>query len=97
MRSSWDETKTNSQYHFDTKKIDPQFDTVIKLGHFTPSWEDELAEIVGTSQPANWANRGYKGKDEQAPAEDLAAEEYDMSRVGMDPKMGYSSCVTTDK
>ena len=87
MRSSWDETKVNSQYHFDTTRLDPRFDTVIKLGQFTPSWHDELAEIIGTSQPANWANRGYKGRDEQAPAEDLAAEEYDMSRVGMNPKM----------
>jgi hypothetical protein len=87
MKSSWDETKINSRYHFDTKKIDPKFDTVIKLGQFSPSWDKELTEIIRTSQPTNWANRGYKGKDEQAPAEDLAAEEYDMSRVGMDPKM----------
>ena len=87
MRSSWDETKANSQYHFDPKQIDPRFDTVIKLGQFTPAWQVELDEIIGTSQPANWANRGYKGRDEQAPAEDLAAEEYDMSRVGIDPKM----------
>jgi len=87
MKSSWDETKANSRYHFDTKKIDPEFDTVIKLGKFRPSWDNELTEIIRTSRPVNWANRGYKGKDEQAPAEDLAAEEYDMSRVGMDPKM----------
>jgi hypothetical protein len=87
MRSSWDETKVKSQYHFDNDLIDPRFDTVVQLGQFLPCWGDELDKIINTAQPAQWANRGYKGRDEQAPPEDLAAEEYDMSRVGMDPKM----------
>jgi hypothetical protein len=87
MKSSWDETKAKSQYHFDTDLIDPRFDTVINLGQFVNVWQEDLAEIIGTSQPAQWANRGYKGKDVQAPPADLAAEEYDMTRVGMDPKM----------
>jgi hypothetical protein len=87
MRSSWDETKEKSQYHFDTDKMDPRFDTVVNLGQIQPCWESELDKIINTSFPAQWANRGYKGRYEQAPAEDLAAEEYDMERIGMDPKM----------
>jgi len=87
MKSSWDETKAKSQYHFDTDLVDPRFDTVTNLGQFVNVWQDELKEIIETSQPAQWATRGYKGRDEQAPPADLAAEEYDMARVGMDPKM----------
>jgi len=87
MRSSWDETKLKSQYHFNNNLIDPQFDTVINLGQFVNVWQADLDEIISTSSPAQWANRGYKGRNEQAPPEDLAAEEYDMSRVGIDPKM----------
>ena len=87
MRSSWDETKLKSQYHFNNNLIDPQFDTVINLGQFVNVWQADLDEIISTSRPAQWANRGYKGRNEQAPPEDLAAEEYDMSRVGIDPKM----------
>ena len=87
MRSSWDETKAKSQYHFDTTKMDPRFDTVVNLGQIQPCWEKELTEIIDNAFPAQWENRGYKGRYDQAPPEDLAAEEYDMERIGMDPKM----------
>jgi hypothetical protein len=32
MKSSWDNTKSQSQYHFDTTIIDPRYDGVINLG-----------------------------------------------------------------
>ena len=46
-----------------------------------------VADIVANSKPATWETRGYKGEDVPPPREDLIAEEYDISRVGADPKM----------
>jgi hypothetical protein len=43
--------------------------------------------IIANSQPATWATRGYKGEGVHIPSEDLAAEEYDIERVGADPQM----------
>lgn len=85
--SSWDWTKANSAYHFDPKKNDPRWDTVVGLGHITPCWDDELTDIVTNARPATWANRGYKGEGVEVPPEDLVAEKNDIARVGADPEM----------
>ena len=87
MRSSWDETRAKSAYHFDPALKDPRWDTVTGLGHITPCWTEELKEIIATATPATWANRGYKGQGVEVPKPDLAAEEYDLQRVGADPDM----------
>jgi hypothetical protein len=87
MRSSWDETRAKSAYHFDPVLRDPRWDTVTGLGHITPCWTEELKEIIDTARPATWANRGYKGQGVEVPKPDLAAEEYDLQRVGADPDM----------
>ena len=80
MISSWDTTKPRSQYHFNSTKIDPKYDTVIRLGQFTPNWDKELAEVIATAQPATWRTRGQAGNSR--PEEELAAEEYDLEREG---------------
>lgn len=85
MKSSWDSTKHRSQYHFDNFAIDPQYDTVIRLGHIEPTWLNDIETIVAKSQPATWATRGYKRADADIPSDDLASEQYDISRVGADP------------
>ena len=87
MKSSWDETKKSSAYHFDTKRHDSRWDTVTGLGHIQPCWDEELKEIIKNSNPATWATRGYKGKGVEVPPADLAAEEYDLARAGANPKM----------
>jgi hypothetical protein len=87
MRSSWDETRAKSAYHFDPVLRDPRWDTVTGLGHIAPCWTEELKEIIATATPATWANRGYKGQGVEVPKPDLAAEEYDLQRVGADPDM----------
>jgi hypothetical protein len=87
MRSSWDETKAKSNYHFDNLRYDPNVDGHIFLGNIEPCWQDELTEIINNSKPATWETRGYKGEGVPPPREDLIAEEYDISRVGADPKM----------
>lgn len=87
MKSSWDSTKATSAYHFDTQKQDPRWDTVIGLGRFVGDWSAEVEKIIAQSKPATWETRGYKGEGYQVPKPDLAAEEYDLERVGVDPKV----------
>lgn len=89
-RSSWDETVTKSAYHFNPTRMDPRWDTVVGLGYIVPNWEDDLEGIITNAKPAQWANRGYKGEGIEAPPADLAAEEYDLERIGADPKMTVS-------
>ena len=87
MISSWDATKQGSAYHFNTQQMDPRWDTVIGLGRLTPTWVSDIENIVEKSKPATWATRGYKAADRAQPPDDLAAEEYDLVRVGADPNM----------
>lgn len=83
MNSSWEETKKSSAYHFDTRGQDPRWDNVIGLGKFVGNWQQELEDAINKSQPATWATRGYKAQGVNIPRPDLAAEEYDLERIGM--------------
>ena len=87
MKSSWDTTRSRSAYHFDTSIIDPRWDTVIGLGRLSGDWTKETAEAIEHAKPATWETRGYKKQDRAIPNPDLVAEEYDLERVGADPKM----------
>ena len=87
FKSSWDFTKSYSTYHFDTVKIDRFEDVINHLGHIEPTWRADIEDIVANSNPATWETRGYKGEGVPPPREDLLAEEYDIERVGADPKM----------
>lgn len=87
MKSSWDTTKESSAYHFDPQQRDPRWDAVIGLGRFVGDWSSEVEKIIAQSKPATWETRGYKGEGYQVPKPDLAAEEYDLERVGVDPKV----------
>ncbi len=87
MKSSWDCTKSKSTYHFDSTIKDQAEDVLTHLGHLTPVWYSDLDDIVKNSKPATWETRGYKGQGNDIPQKDLAAEEYDLERVGADPKM----------
>jgi hypothetical protein len=80
MKSSWDETKKRSGYHFDSTRFDPDQDRVIRLGFIEPCWSTELTVIVENSQAATWRTRGAVGKSR--PEEELAAEDYDLEREG---------------
>jgi hypothetical protein len=87
MISSWDTTKEKSGYHFDDQYAhDPRYDTVVNLGQLTPTWTADLQAIIDDSKPASWRTRGYKGEGVEAPREDQIAEEYDLTRIGMDPE-----------
>jgi hypothetical protein len=83
MKSNWDTLRARSTYHFKPGQKDNPREVVTFLGHITPTWQADLASIVNNAQPATWATRGYKGEGIEAPAEDLAAEEYDLTSHGM--------------
>ncbi len=85
--SSWDRTRAQSTYHFDTQRVDRKQDCVSDLGNIPPYWADDIADIVANAKPATWETRGYKGQGAAIPQPDLAAEEYDLERVGANPKM----------
>ena len=88
MKSSWDTTRLKSNYHFDPARQDQPHEVFEYLGRITDhDWHQDIADIVGSAEPATWATRGYKGQGMLPPREDLAAEEYDIRRVGADPKM----------
>lgn len=87
MISSWDTTKAKSNYHFDNFKNDPQVDKVVRFGRIVHDWKNDITEIIKTAKPATWETRGYKGEGILPPREDLIAEEYDLQRAGVDPKI----------
>lgn len=85
--SSWDYTRSHSNYHFDPARQDLRDDVITFLGRVDPGiWQHHLDDIIRGSRPATWANRGYKGEGVEVPSQDLAAEERDISRVGGNPK-----------
>jgi len=83
MKSNWEASRAKSNYHFDAKQIDLPASVMTYLGHIEPTWTNDLKHIVDLAQPATWATRGYKGEGIQAPPEDLAREEYDLTSNGM--------------
>lgn len=87
MKSSWDTTKATSSYHFDPMQQDRKHDVLIQIGYLKNTWAADLSTIIENSKPANWETRaiGRPGKSYNQP--ELAAEEYDLERVGADPKM----------
>lgn len=92
MTSSWQQTASKSRYHFDRTRQDPRWDTVIGLGWLDPeSWQPDIAAIIEAAVPATWATRGYKQSGVDIPAEDLAAEQNDLARIGADPEMTISN------
>lgn len=80
MKSSWEQTKPRSKYHFRNDYFDPEMDKVIKLGKFKLEIEKEVEEIVANSKPATWRTRGAVG--ESRPEEELQAEDHDLERFG---------------
>jgi len=83
MKSNWEESKKRSNYHFDPQRRDQAHEVITHLGRVTNVWKDDLVEIIANSKPATWETRGYKGEGVLPPREDLAAEEYDLTRAGL--------------
>ena len=83
MKSNWEISQAQSTYHFDSKRQDQPESVMTYLGNIEPTWTIDLNDIIATAKPATWATRGYKGEGIEAPPEDLAKEEYDLTANGM--------------
>jgi len=83
MKSNWQTLRAKSTYHFDPIRMDPPDSVVAYLGNIDPTWTHDLKDIVANAQPATWATRGYKGEGLEAPTDELAKEEYDLTANGM--------------
>jgi hypothetical protein len=83
MKSNWEVSKARSDYHFNPGIRDNPMDVFTELGHITPTWDADLTSIIDNAKPATWATRGYKGEGIEAPPEELAMEEYDLTSHGM--------------
>jgi len=86
-KGSWDKLVEKSTYHFDSTEVDTKDDVITILGHIEPTWHDELQQILADAKPATWETRGFKGEGVFVPKPELEDEEYDLERVGIDPKV----------
>lgn len=83
IESNWELTKARSQYHFDTQRMDPRWDTVIELGRIQPCWQDALNRTMASALPVTWRTRGRTNDPLQRAALEYDQEEYDLERIGM--------------
>ena len=85
MKSSWEQTRAKSTYHFDSSRKDAPESVMTYLGNIRPGpgWGSALKEIIEQARPATWATRGYKGEGLHIPPADLEQEEYDLTSHGM--------------
>ena len=83
MKSNWATSRARSTYHFDPAKKDAPDSVMTYLGHIEPTWSNDINDIINNAKPATWATRGYKGEGIEAPPEELAREEYDLTANGM--------------
>ena len=86
-QSSYDKLKEKSTYHFDPTIVDKPSSVLTQLGFIHADFEEEVAAIIAQSKPANWETRGFKGEGVEVPRPELEDEEYDLERVGVDPKV----------
>jgi hypothetical protein len=86
-KSSWDKLKEKSTYHFDNTIVDKKKDVIVELGHIDGDFSREVKKIIKESKAANWETRGFKGEGVEVPSPELKDEEYDLARVGVDPKV----------
>lgn len=82
MKSSWQITRQRSQYHFDTAKKDPRWDTVIQLGTIKPCWQNELQTAIDQSRPVTWRTRGRDADPLARATEEYDQEDYDLEQQG---------------
>lgn len=83
MKSNWEITKQRSQYHFDTRVMDPRWDTVKLVKQIPNTWAEEIKTAIISSRPATWRTRGKPRDLLQRTSEELDQEEYDLEAIGM--------------
>jgi len=85
MKSNWEITRSRSRYHFDTRIVDPQWDTVQLVAQISNTWANELPAAIEASRPVTWRTRGKPNDSLQRRSEEYDQEEYDLEQIGMAP------------
>ena len=83
MESNWDKLKPRTDYHFDSFKTDPAYDSMRYVGRFIGDWSQELNATIESSKAITWRNRNPK----DGTSKDIDAEEYDLIRAGADANL----------
>jgi len=83
MKSSWQETRQRSQYHFDNRTMDPRWDSVTLVRQFDVTWAQELQSAIDASHAVTWRTRGRDNDPLKRAAVEHDQEEYDLERIGM--------------
>ena len=86
-KSSYEYTKTFSNYHFDKFKVEHEGDWYHELGRFVGDWSDDVVKIIEKSKELGWDQStkqgmrpGFKGGESPMKAQ----EEYDRIQHGLD-------------
>lgn len=82
MKSNWDLLKQRSAYHFDTKKWNPKWDKVERIGFIKPCWSAELESVLIEAQSITWRTRGRNNDPLKRQDTEYDQEEYDLEQQG---------------
>ena len=86
IKSSWEQTKARSSYHFNNFMNHPTMDAVDRIGKIAVTWsEEQLSQIIEDSKKATWRTRGNPTKESKVRSNDeFLSEEYDLEQQGYD-------------
>lgn len=85
FKSNWEFTKVTSNYHFDTKIMDPRWDTIHGLGKFVGDWDDEVDTLIADAKAISWRTRQFSANSDYYTSPMVQQEEYDLKKANMDP------------
>lgn len=84
--SSWEYTKTFSNYHFDKWQVEQEGEWYHKLGRFVGDWSDDVKHIINKSQELSWDQSTAAGKRPGFPggvSPMRSQEQYDRQAHGL--------------
>lgn len=84
IKSSWEQTKTRSNYHFNNFMNNPTMDAVDRIGSIAVNCsKEQLSQIIEDSKKATWRTRGNPAKEAKVRSDDeFLSEEYDLELQG---------------
>jgi hypothetical protein len=87
--SRWDYMKSQSKWHFDTKRLAQEgADSYYHVCRFDADWTDAIARCMPQTRSSTWGDRNdWNPKVAEEGLYSATAEEKDLIRAGADPKM----------
>ena len=80
MNSNWQQSKANSNYHFDWQRAEMPGHDYRWITRFVGDWNIELEQIKNQAVPKTWATRG---KEYHPDHPNLVGEHNDLTNAGM--------------